>query len=322
MVSVTIEMTIEFPKPLEELTESELERRKAISKIMTFTQMYLVTQFVKDGFEWLRPVILSPSTDPLWPDPGASIEKRIEIEIYGVPVRTTLSMIIHKMVACSLLCPKLFILSPNIRIERRERAYTGIHLYEFTQFDFEVRDATSQEIRSFVERTLYGLIGELKKYGKEELKFLGTYDKLKVKPPFKIYDREELEEKYGKDWEKKLVPSIREPVWVINIPREFYDYEGEDGKWDNYDLFLPRFGEVLSGARREWKYEKIVKKMERDGVDKGRYKVLLKLAKERKLKPSAGAGIGMERLVGWIAGVKHIGETQPFPKIPGRVYEL
>jgi aspartyl/asparaginyl-tRNA synthetase len=30
----------------------------------------------------------------------------------------------------------------------------------------------------------------------------------------------------------------------------------------------------------------------------------------------------MERLVGWIAGVKHIAETQPFPRIPGTVNEL
>jgi len=48
----------------------------------------------------------------------------------------------------------------------------------------------------------------------------------------------------------------------------------------------------------------------------------LMLAKEGRLKPSAGAGIGIERLVSWIAGTKHIGETQPFPKIPGIVYDL
>ena len=46
------------------------------------------------------------------------------------------------------------------------------------------------------------------------------------------------------------------------------------------------------------------------------------MAKEGRLKPTAGGGIGMERLVGWIAGVKHIAETQPFPRIPGTVHEL
>ncbi len=55
---------------------------------------------------------------------------------------------------------------------------------------------------------------------------------------------------------------------------------------------------------------------------KENYKVLLKLAREGRLKPSAGAGIGIERLVGWITGARHIGETQPFPRIPSIVYEL
>ncbi len=110
---------------------------------------------------------------------------------------------------------------------------------------------------------------------------------------------------------------------MTDIPREFYDFEdAKSGKWDNYDLFVPRHGEVLSGARREWEHGKIVAKIERDGVNKENYKLLLRLADEGRLRPSAGAGIGVERLVSWIAGVRHIGEVQPFPKIPGVVYDL
>ncbi|RLF03791.1 MAG: asparagine synthetase, partial [Thermoprotei archaeon] len=109
----------------------------------------------------------------------------------------------------------------------------------------------------------------------------------------------------------------------VNIPREFYDYEDfETGRWDNYDLYLPGLGEVLSGARREWEYDKIVRKMERDGVRKENYALLLKLAREGKLRPTAGAGIGVERLVAWIVGARHVAEVQPFPRIPGIVYEL
>ena len=43
----------------------------------------------------------------------------------------------------------------------------------------------------------------------------------------------------------------------------------------------------------------------------------LEIAKAGKLKPSAGAGIGIERLVRFIVGAKHIAEVQPFPRIPG-----
>jgi asparaginyl-tRNA synthetase len=313
-----------MPRPLEQLSENEIKRKQCISRIMTYALKNLTCKFVDSGFEWLLPVVFSKSTDPLWPDPGASIEKRIEVEIYGKTVRTTLSMIVHKMVACSLANAKLFILSPNVRIERMERANTGVHAYEFTQLDFEARNATSREVRTLVEEMVSQLIRSLKTYMREELIFLERYDSLKIpETPFRVYDRRELEDKFGRNWETRLLHEIHDPVWVTNVPREFYDFEDfEKGIWDNYDLLLPKYGEVLSGARREWEYIKMIKKMERDDVRKDNFETLLQLAKERRIKPSAGAGIGVERLVSWLAGANHIGEAQPFPKIPGIVYDL
>jgi len=324
VVKLTNQELIEIPKALEQLTETEIPRKACIGKIMTYTLKSLTNTFVNKGFQWLLPVALSQSTDPLWPDPGASIEKRIEVDIYGKPVRTTASMIIHKLVASSTAYPKLFILSPNIRIEKAERAKTGKHIYEFTQLDFEVRDASSKEIFQMVEEAIVTLVKDLKKDMKSELTTLCRCDTLKVpKTPFKIYNRVDLEAKYGTDWEAGIAKETTEPVWVINIPREFYDFEDfKTGKWDNYDLFLPQFGEVLSGAKREYEYEKILTKIERDQVKKENYALVLKMAKEGKLKPTAGGGIGMERLVGWLAGVKHIAECQPFPRVPGTVNEL
>jgi asparaginyl-tRNA synthetase len=323
-LQIAVDRLIELPKSLEQLPESAIERKRCISRVMTCVLKHLTSNFVNREFEWLLPVILSKSTDPLWPDPGASVEKRVEVEIYGNTVRPTLSMIVHKMVACSLAHPRLFTLSPNIRIERSDRANSGIHAYEFTQLDFEVRHATSESIRSLVEEVLTGLIGTVKRSMREELTYLRRYYSLRIpEPPFKVYDRQALEERYGRDWGVQVIFEGDDPVWVTNIPREFYDYEDfEEGKWDNYDLLLPSYGEVLSGSRREWEYNKMVRKMERDGVRKENYELLLKLAKEGRLKPSAGAGIGVERLVSWIVGAKHIGETQLFPKIPGIVNDL
>jgi asparaginyl-tRNA synthetase len=318
------ERAVEIPRPLEQLSGVEVERKRCISRVMTHVLGYLTHEFMKRGFEWLLPVIFSKSTDPLWPDPGASIEKRIETEIYGENVRTTLSMIVHKIVACSLAHPKLFVLSPNVRVERRDRADSGIHAYEFTQLDFEVRGATSEEVRNLVEEVLCGLIASVKRGAREELVSLGRYDSLGIpKTPFKVYDKKELEERHGGGWEKRIVLEADRPLWVTDIRREFYDFEDlESGMWDNYDLVLPKYGEVLSGARREWEYDKMVSKMERDGVRMDNYGTLLKLAREGRLKPSAGAGIGVERLVSWMVGARHVGETQLFPKIPGIVYDL
>ena len=315
---------VEIPKPLEQLSEIETKRKASIGKVMTHTLRNLTSKFVDSGFQWLLPVALSQSTDPLWPDPGASIEKRIEVDIYGKTVRTTASMIIHKLIASSTAYPKLFILSPNIRIEKAERAHTGKHVYEFTQLDFEARGATSKDIMSLVEDALCGLVSSVKRGMKDELTYLSRYDTLKVpKKPFKTYEKQELEAEYGADWETSVALENGDPVWVTNIPREFYDFEDfATGRWDNYDLFLPQYGEVLSGAKREWEYAKILKKIERDKISKDNYALVLKLAKQGKLKPCAGAGIGMERTVAWLTGAKHIAETQPFPRVPGTVHDL
>jgi len=289
---------------------------------MTCTLAELSRLFVENRFEWLLPVILSRTTDPLWPDPNASLDKRVELEIYGEVVRANASMIVHKMVACSLLHKKLFIFSPNVRLEKVERAATGIHAFEFTQLDFEIRNASSAGVRAFVETVLTRLMEKVGKTVKNEFEVLGVKPAT-LKPPFPIYDFAELVDRYGNVWESAFAAELKEPAWVVNMPREFYDYENfETGKWDNYDLFLPGYGEVLSGSKREYEYEKLLKKIERDHVEKSNYKVLLSLAKSGRLKPSAGAGIGVERLVGWLTGTKHLSEVQPFPKIPGEIHDL
>jgi len=216
------------------------------------------------------------------------------------------------------------LLSPNIRIEKSERGKTGKHIYEFNQLDFEMRDAESKDVFALVEDAICTLVKDLKKNMKDDLTTIGRCETVTdVVAPFKVLDREDLEAKYGATWEADIAAEITQPVWITNIPREFYDFEDfTTGKWDNYDLFMPQFGEVLSGAKREYEYDKIITKIERDDVRKENYSLIIKMAKEGRLKPTAGAGIGLERIIGWVTGVKHIAECQPFPRVPGTVHEL
>ncbi len=305
---------------LEELRSS---RKRAVLRVGTEVLRVMVERLLDKGFYWILPVMLARTTDPLWPDPGASIEKRLELEIYGAKVRTMQSMIIHKRVLVSLGPERFFILSPNIRIERRERGGTGRHLFEFTQLEVELANAKMEDVfRLYEELIRESIIAVREKLG-EELKLLGRT--LRVpETPFKVYKRRELEERLGRDWEEPLSKSIENPVWVTDIPREFYDYEDEGtGEWRNFDLILPEgYGEVVSGAEREYEYEKMLRKMERDGVNVEDYRVILELARKGLLKPSAGAGLGIERFIAYVAGAKHVAEVQPFPRIPGIVPAL
>ena len=71
-----------MPKPLNELSEADIERKARSGSVTTRVLHFFAREFTREGFEWMLPVIFSKSTDPLWPDPGASIEKRIEVELY------------------------------------------------------------------------------------------------------------------------------------------------------------------------------------------------------------------------------------------------
>ncbi len=304
--------------PVGDVFES-LAEKKAVLHIFSETLRALTTSFLERGFLWLLPVITSKITDPLWPDPGASIELRPELEIYGERVRLTQSMILHKQLLVAAGYEKIFVLSPNVRIERRERAKTGRHAYEFTQLDFEVKGAKREDIFRLVEDVIVETVEHLEDCCRKEFSQLGVEPE-KPRTPFKVYRRKELEEKYGKGWETLAPLEAKEPFWVTDIPREFYDYEDlEKGEWRNYDLYLPVYGEVLSGAEREWQYDKIMYKIRRDGINADAYAYYLELARKGLLVPSAGAGIGVERFVLWLTKRSHIAEVQPFPRVPGIV---
>ncbi|MFA4701656.1 asparagine synthetase A [Pyrococcus kukulkanii] len=266
---------------------------------------YMTDFFVRKGFKWLLPIILSPITDPLWPDPVEEGMKPAEVEVYGTKMRLTHSMILHKQLAIAMGLKKIFILSPNIRLESRSKD-DGKHAYEFTQLDFEIEGAKMKDVMKLIEELIHGLFRKAEEWTGRE------FPKARH---FKVFDYREILDEFGSD--EKASREMDEPFWVVNIPREFYDRE-VDGYWRNYDLVLPYgYGEVSSGGEREWEYEKIISKIRQAGLSEEAFRPYLEIAKAGKLKPSAGAGIGIERLVRFIVGAKHIAEVQPFPRIPG-----
>ena len=277
----------------------------------------LSTDFFHDeGFVQLLPVMLGRSTDPLGPDPGSMIVKTPEVEYDGTLLYTMNSMILHKQVAVRRL-GKIFILSPNIRLERPERGATGKHLFEFTQLDFEIAGAKKEDVMGLMERYFEFLSTELAKHS-ELFRSIGA-EPFQFRTPFARYTTHELEARYGKDWELPASKAHEQPFWAICHKREFYDKEdeGEPGHYLNYDLVYPLgFGEGLSGAEREHEYGRITDRMGKDKLEMGIYRAYLDEAKEGFV-PSAGAGFGIERLVRFLTRAQHVGDVQMFRRVPG-----
>ncbi|ASI13810.1 asparagine synthetase A [Candidatus Mancarchaeum acidiphilum] len=298
-----------------------MEESKIVEKLVVTSEVikHTIDYFNDNGFVQLLPVILGKSTDPLGPDPNSSILKTPEIEYGGQRLYTMNSMILHKQIAIKKL-DKIFILSPNIRLEKPERKSSGRHLFEFTQLDFEIRDAKSKDVMALMEGYLVYLSKMLKsdEKAKSAFKELGL-EVFDFKPPFKIYSTGELAEKYGEDWEAKMSRSSTQPFWVTDHKREFYEKEdtGRPGHYLNYDLIYPLgFGEALSGGEREHEYPVITRKMGSDRLNMDVYKAYLSEA-EKGLYPSAGAGFGVERLTRFLTRSKHVGDVELFRRVPG-----
>lgn len=262
----------------------------------------------------IMPLMLSPITDPL----NHSVVDA-SIEYANQKWSLTKSMIFHKQL--TLLNPELsaiYIVSPNVRLELEDRKDTGRHLFEFTQVDFEFNNKNKEFVMHFMEELIEFVFGYLNRQIPEILldvrgSLLPTYKKLKV------FRTEELDAEYGEHSELKKSLDSKEPFWLLNHKREFYDREDprKPGTYLNYDIIWPEgYGEGLSGAEREYEYEQILKRMEETGTDKKVFKNYLAAAKAKQLVPSAGAGFGVERMTRFICKLKDIDEVTVFSRKP------
>ncbi len=270
--------------------------------------------FHEEGFTQLLPVMLGRSTDPLGPDPGSSVLRTTEIDYLGQRFYLMNSMILHKQIAARDV-GKIWILSPNVRLERAERGASGKHLFEFTQADFEIPHAKVADVRSLMERYFVHLGSALKGHG--AFARLGL-EPPQFRPPWPVYTTHELEERYGKEWEIPASQAHDQPFWALCHRREFYDREdpSDPGHFLNYDLVYPHgFGEALSGAEREWDPQRIRSRIERDGIPAPAFRAFLEAG--RDLVPSAGGGFGIERLARFLLRTAHVGDVQLFRRVPG-----
>lgn len=274
-------------------------------------------QFLRrKGFIEILPVIISPITDPL----NHSVFEA-NIEYYDGKYSLTKSMIFHKQLAMRIH-PKIFSFSPNIRLETEDKKDSGRHLIEFTQLDLEMREATRDDVMTLVEEMLTVAFENLEEKFGNLLREMNPYFST-PKAPFERVKYLEALEKYGPDFESVLSKRAIQPFWLIDIPiddREFYDKLDDNGKTlRDMDLVYPYgFEEALSGGEREYEYESILRRMKYKGNDLESMKWYLEEVK-KGIPPSAGCGIGIERLTRFICNLEDVKSARLFAKKPGEL---
>lgn len=289
-------------------------------KVQTVALQAINDFFHHKDFIQLLPVVLSQITDPL-----CHSVHDTRIKYLGQDLQLTKSMIFHKQLAIAALgCEGIYVLSPNVRLEQSELKISGKHLLEFTQLDIEMRNTSAHEFMSLMEDLIISILEKVENSYGAELERDGI--KIRVpKKPFRIYQSWDLIEKFGNDYEKQISLQEKDPFWITDLEREFYDKEDPDkkGHYINYDLYYPYgFGEALSGGERDYEHDILVKKIKERNQDLKTFQLYLDLAKKSLLVSSAGGGLGIERLIRFLTRRKHIKDVTLFPKLPGESVEF
>ena len=114
------------------------------------------------------------------------------------------------------------------------------------------------------------------------------------------------------------------PVFVTHYPRgckAFYMKRDPDDPRvvRNFDLLAPDgYGEIIGGSQREDDLDVLLESMADLGLATEPYEWYLDLRRYGSV-PHGGFGLGLERLVCWVCGIRHIRETIPFPRMIDRL---
>jgi asparaginyl-tRNA synthetase len=222
---------------------------------------------------------------------------------------------------------------------RAEKSKTRRHLTEFWMLEPEIAFGDLEAVFDLAELITY-VVGRVLDKKRDDLANLERdISKLeKVTGPFPriTYDRAleilagkghriEWGADLGADEETDLSMEYEKPVFVHRYParaKAFYmqpDPSNPDVALCT-DLIAPEgYGEIVGGSERICDLALLVSRLKEFGLPREAFEWYLDLRKYGSVQHS-GFGLGIERTIAWICGIKHVRETIPFPRLMYRVY--
>lgn len=232
---------------------------------------------------------------------------------------------------------KVYCFGPTFRAEKSK---TRRHLTEFWMLEPEIAYIELDGIMDLAEEMIVYIIERIIDKKSAELKILERNMAMleKIKKPFPRITYQEAAEivhkkdktfKPGQDFgaphETIISESFDKPVFVhhypINIKAFYMKRDPNNSSLSlSVDMIGPAgSGELIGGGQREDDHDTLLKAIKKHKLPEAAYAWYLDLRKYGAC-PHGGFGLGLERTVAWICGIKHCRETIPFPRMLDRIY--
>lgn len=232
---------------------------------------------------------------------------------------------------------KVYCFGPTFRAEKSK---TRRHLAEFWMVEGEMAFADHKQNLEVQENLVSYIIQ--KTIAEREHELLSLERNLeplkKITPPFNRLPYDEAVEilkskgsaiEWGMDLgaedETILTNLYDKPVFVECYPKKakaFYmkQHPARPDVVMCADLLAPEgYGEIIGGSQREEDIDILLQSIKDQGLDPERYGWYLDIRRYGSV-PHSGFGMGIERTLTWICGLKHLRETIPFPRMLYRAY--
>lgn len=112
------------------------------------------------------------------------------------------------------------------------------------------------------------------------------------------------------------------PLFVTDYPeaiKAFYMRRNADDKTvAAVDLLVPGIGEIIGGSQREERLDLLQARLQANGMSAADYRWYSDLRRFGGT-PHAGFGVGFERLLMYLSGMKNIRDVIPFPRVPKQI---
>ena len=240
--------------------------------------------------------------------------------------------------AAAMAFGRVFSFGPTFRAEKSK---TRRHLIEFWMMEPEMAFVDHEESLEIQENYITYLAESVLENCQLELNALDRdLEKLEnIKAPFprisyddaikflneQGFDDIEWGDDFGAPHETAIAEHFDKPVFIVNFPAKIKSFymKPVPGRPDLVlcaDLIAPEgYGEIIGGSQRIDDYELMEERYKEHNLSGESYKWYLELRKYGSV-PHSGFGLGLERTVAWFAGVKHVRETIPFPRLINRLY--